>query len=95
MLNNGMTDEEFVRTVNHGRRSKMAGIMVVLYDHPKDFPDSYVARAHFVGRGRHWPSSEIFIVRDTLAEVQAAIPGGMVKLNRSSADDPHIIEMYL
>ena len=95
MLNNGMTDEEFVRTVNHGRRSKMAGIMVVLYDHPKDFPDSYVARAHFVGRGRHWPSKELFIVRDTLAELRAAVPDGMIRLNRSLEDDPCIIETYI
>lgn len=94
-MQTGMTNEEFSIAVNHGRNSKLVKIIIALYDHPKDFPESYVARAHVVGRGRHWPSPNIFIVRDTLEEVRAAIPAGMHRMNRSSIDDPCIIEIYL
>ena len=91
----GMTNEEFAVAVNHGRNSKMVAVMVAVYDHPKDFPESYVARVHFIGRGRHWPSPEIFIVRATLEEVRAAIPAGMHRMNRQPTDDPCIVETYL
>ena len=91
----GMTNEEFAVAVNHGRNSKMVAVMVAVYDHPKDFPESYVARVHIVGRGRHWPSPTIFIVRDTLEAVRAAIPAGMHRMNRSPNDDPCIVETYL
>ena len=91
----GMTDEEFTRAVNHGRGSKLLAIVVAVYDHPKDYPQSYVARVHIVGRGRHWPSPSIFIVRDTLEDVRAAIPAGMHRMNRSPTDDPCIVETYM
>ena len=90
-----MTNEEFAVAVNHGRNSKMVAVMVAVYDHPKDFPDSYVARAHFVDRGRHWPSPDIFIARAKLEEVRAAIPAGMHRMNRQPTDDPCIMETYL
>jgi len=94
-MQTGMTNEEFSIAVNHGMNNKLVKTIIVLYDHPKDFPESYVARAHIVGRGRHWPSPNIFIVRDTLEEVRAAIPARMHRMNRLSIDDPRIIELYL
>ena len=90
----GMTDKEFAKMVNHGRKSKLLAIIVAVYEHPRDFPRSYVARVHIVGKIRHWPSPNIFIVRDTLAEVRAAIPAGMHRMNRLPADDPCIVETY-
>lgn len=68
----GLTDEKFSKTVNHGRNIKMVAVMIAAYDHPKDFPECYVARVYFIGRGRHWPSPEIFIARATLEKVRAA-----------------------
>ena len=91
----GLTDEEFAKMVNHGRGSKLLAVVVAVYDHPKDYPQSYVARVHIVGRGRHWPLPSIFIVRDTLEAVRAAIPAGMHRMNRSPTDDPCIVETYL
>ena len=91
----GMTNEQFAKIVHHGRGSKLIAAVVAVYDHPKDYPQSYVARVHIVGRGRHWPSPSTFIVRDTLEEVRAAIPAGMHRLNRSPTDDPCIVETYL
>lgn len=91
----GMTNEEFAKAVNHGRGSKLVKIIIALYGHPKDYPQSYVARVHIVGKGRHWPSPTIFIVRDTLEATRAAIPAGMHRVNRSPTDDPCIVESYL
>ena len=90
----GMTDKEFAKMVNHGRKSKLLAIIVAVYEHPRDFPRSYVARVHIVSKKRHWPSPNIFIIRDTLAEVRAAIPAGMHRTNRLPADDPCIVETY-
>ena len=94
-LTYGMADEEFAKAVNHGRNSKMVAVMIAVYDHPKDFPECYVARVHFIGRGWHWPSQEIFIARVTLEDVRAAIPAGMHRINRQLIDDPYIMETYL
>lgn len=91
----GLNDEEFAKTVNHGRNSKMVAVMIAVYDHPKDFLEYYVARVHFIGRGRHWPSPDIFIARAKLEEVRAAIPAGMHRMNRQPTDDPCIVETYL
>lgn len=94
-MRSGMTDEEFAKIVNHGRDSKLIAVVVAVYDHPKDYPQSYAARVHIVSRGRHWPSPNIFIVRVTLEEVRAAIPAGMHRMNRQPTDDPCIVETYL
>lgn len=71
-----MTNQEFTKAVNHGRQSRMVALLVVVYEHPDDFPDSYVARAYFITKDQGWPSQGIFIVKDTLKEVRAAIPQG-------------------
>lgn len=94
-MGTGMTNQEFAKAVNHGRQSRMVALLVVVYEHPEDFPESYVARVYFVNKGRSWPSQEIFIVKDTLDEVRAAIPPGMFRMKRSSEDDPCIVETYL
>ncbi|MBQ8697394.1 MAG: hypothetical protein IJ521_00120 [Schwartzia sp.] len=91
----GMTDEEFAKMVNHGRKSRMVAVMIAIYDHPKDFPECYVARVHFIGNGRHWPSPELFIARATLDEVRVAIPAGMRWMNRQPTDDSCIVGTYM
>lgn len=91
----GMTNQEFAKAINHEGRNSMVWPLVAVYEHPKDFPESYVARVYFVNKGRSWPSQEIFIVKDTLEEVRAVIPPGMFRMKRSSEDDPCIVETYL
>jgi hypothetical protein len=68
----------------------------VVYDHPTDFPDSYVARPHFVmddhstvvGPGA-WVHDDLEIIRGGLASV------GLTCLQRMDDDDPVILETWL
>ena len=93
----GLKDEEFRRLVNLGRRSSKVTLIVTVYEHPKDIPDSYVARAHILTHGVKAPyaSPAIYIARDTLDAVRAAIPADMVKMCRQPTDDPVIVESYM
>lgn len=96
-MNIGLTNDEFCRLVNSGRKSRMASIIVTVYDHPQDFPHGYVARIHFIANdGKStYTSPIIYIGRETLEEVHAAIPSDMVKMMRHPQDDPVIIETYM
>ena len=96
-MKEGLTDEEFHRLVNLWRRSSRIVMIVTVYEHPDDIPDSYVARAHILVHGVKAPyaSPAIYIARDTLDEVRAAIPADMVKMCRQPTDDPVIVESYM
>lgn len=96
-MDTGLKDDEFRRLVNLGRRSSRVTMIVTVYEHPKDIPDSYVARAHILAHGVKAPyaSLAIYIARDTLDEVRAAIPADMVKMCRQPTDDPVIVESYM
>ena len=96
-MKEGLTDEEFHRLVNLGRRSSRIVMIVTVYEHPEDISDSYVARAHILAHGVKEPyaSPAIYIARDTLDAVRAAIPADMVKMCRQPTDDPVIVESYM
>ena len=96
-MKEGLTDEEFHRLVNLWRRSSRIVMIVTVYEHPDDISDSYVARAHILAHGVKAPyaSPAIYIARDTLDEVRAAIPADMVKMCRQPTDDPVIVESYM
>ena len=93
----GLKDEEFRRLVNLGRRSSRVTMIVTVYERPKDRPRSYVARAHILAHGVKAPyaSLAIYIARDTLDAVRAAIPEDMVKMCRQPTDDSTIVESYM
>jgi len=93
----GLKDEEFQRLLDIGRKSKGAVMIVTIYKHPEDFPKNYVARAHILVHGVKAPyaSPAIYIARDTLDAVRAAIPEDMVKMCRNLNDDPVIVESYM
>lgn len=64
-----------------------------IYDHPKDFPDSFVARK-FIG---YEPTKEI-LVAGTLPEIRQVIKkssGKLHRIHRSPDDDPKIVESWL
>jgi len=61
----------------------------VVFDHPTDFPDIFIARL-FHGEA---PTNAV-IKGDTLADVRALIPHGLVCLTRSPDDDPKIVECW-
>ena len=96
-MKEGLTDEEFRRLVNLWRRSSKIVMIVTVYEHPKDIPDSYVARAHILSHGAKAPyaSPAIYIARDTLDAVRAAIPADMLRICRQPTDDPTIVESYM
>ena len=103
-MNAGLTNDEFRRLINNGRRSYRVNVIVTVYDHPQDLPNGYVARAHIVAQNRYgimgcgksaYASPTIYIARETLDEVHAAIPDDMVKMIRHPQDDPVIIETYV
>lgn len=64
--------------------------MWVIYDHPDDRPDHFVARK-WLGET---PTSEVMLGK-TLNEVRRAIPLGMHRLDRWELDDPKIVEVWL
>ena len=93
----GLKDEEFRRLIGIGRRSKRATVIVTVYEHPKDMPESYVARAHILAHGAKsaYASPVIYVARDTLEAVRAAIPADMARICRTLSDDPVIVESYM
>lgn len=66
----------------------------VVYDHPKDFPDHYVAR-RFINEQAQNGEGDV-IVKDDLIEIRNAMYArGLFRLGRDPSDDPVIVEMWL
>jgi hypothetical protein len=65
-----------------------------VYDHPKDYPDHYVARLSLIGAGVVQPTNAMFTA-DTLEEIHRLLPPGMTCLPRQEQDDPVIVEVWL
>jgi len=71
--------------------------MWTVYDHPKDYPDSWVARRFdILPTGEVWPSDSIIIMPDLddLRDV-LAFQMHLVCLTRNEGDDPKIVETWL
>jgi len=67
--------------------------MWVVTERPRDFPNDYVARLHLT-LPTNVPTA-VGIRRPTLGELRAALPRGLHRLERSPADDPVIVEVWL
>lgn len=61
-----------------------------IYDHPSDFPDSFVARAFTTG-----PTNEIILATDLEQLREAFDRAGLVCMARNPNDDPKIVETWL
>lgn len=61
-----------------------------VYDHPKDDPDSFIARAFLLDMPLTW-----YLRADTLDGLRAQLPHGLLRLERSAGDDPVIVESWL
>lgn len=68
--------------------------MWVVYDHPADAPDTFVARRWDVTAGDPTATSYLFTA-DTLEDLRAKLPLGLTRLDRSPLDDPVIVETWL
>jgi hypothetical protein len=68
--------------------------MWVVYDHPSDYPQQYVARQHIIGVAGQRPTGRM--MAGTLDSIRAALANlDLVCLARSEADDPVIVETWL
>jgi hypothetical protein len=68
----------------------------VVYERPSDFPDSYVVRRHVVQPGGLLAvDKEPLSVAATLDEVRSALPTGLFRIGRFTADDPVIKEVWI
>lgn len=69
--------------------------MWVVYDHPTDFPEHYVARQHIVGLAGQQPTGRV-ILADTVESIRVALYNiGLACIERNATDDPHIVETWL
>ena len=64
--------------------------MWVVYEEPPAFPNQYVAR-----RYRSYVETGEYVVGDTLNDVRAKLPPGLMRLERSSQDDPMVRESWI
>jgi hypothetical protein len=68
----------------------------VVYDHPSDFPNSYVVRRHVVIESRVIPDPVPFLVGPDLDGIREVLEcRGLYRLNRQEEDDPVIVEVWL
>lgn len=67
-----------------------------IYDHPKDHPDSFVARLWIVELDAKLiiATSDMFVA-STLEELRSLLPPGLNRIPRYASDDPIIIEAWL
>lgn len=67
----------------------------VLYDHPRDVPDSFIARLHLVTAGGLKPTAS-YVKSAQLEMVRGQMKGmGLTCLTRDPTDDPCIVETWL
>jgi hypothetical protein len=70
--------------------------MWTVYDHPTDFPHSYVARRFEVGGGKGGPVATTDIVQGELSIIRESFRHcGLTCLDRNEGDDPNIVETWL
>jgi hypothetical protein len=63
-----------------------------VYEHPSDFPDHFVARPFYVGPGLDRGNQ--VLLAETLDELRALLPAGLICMARSENDDPVIVEVW-
>jgi hypothetical protein len=70
--------------------------MWTVYDHPKDFPNSFVARLWNVGVGGSPIATNEVLVFPELEAIRLRMRNrGLTCLARSEYDDPNIVEVWL
>ena len=66
----------------------------VVYNSPSDAPGRHVARLHVAGRAGLYVCA-LAVAGDTIDEVRAAIPAGLVRIDRAATDESTIVETWL
>ena len=65
-----------------------------VYEHPRDFPHSYVARRFDVGPAGAVSTGDLVVAPD-LESIRQQLPEGVVRMDRSPTNDPHVLESWL
>lgn len=66
-----------------------------IYDHPKDFPDSLVARAWYASNGDVMPTDMVLVTND-IDELRSRFAReGRIQFSRHPSDDPVIMEVWI
>ena len=65
--------------------------LIVIYDHPTDYPAKYVARLWDL-KGR---PTRFVMLKDDITEIRKAIPSHMIKIPRFREDDEKIVETWI
>ena len=65
-----------------------------VYDHPRDYPDCFVAR-RWIGKGGDVIATADMFTAATLEEVRALLPAGLIHFPRMPGDDPKIVEVWM
>ncbi len=69
----------------------------VVYDHPTDYPDEYIARRWEITKDGIKATDDVIASRElkyVRAHILRVMPGA-VRLQRASDDDPKIVEVWL
>ena len=76
--------------------SSLKSPMIVVTEHPTDYPDKYVARIHDYKAGRFVPTDTIML-KDTLKEIQEDIKtnADLMFFTRGAEDDECIVGAWL
>jgi hypothetical protein len=69
--------------------------MWTVYDHPKDFPHSFVARRFEVAKAVSWPTDDILVSGDLDMLRDELAARGLTPITRDPDDDPKIVEVWL
>lgn len=70
-------------------------MMWVIYDHPKDFPDKFVAREWNIGPGRATPLDNVITSNDLEELREQMVQKCLTKIIKSNIDDPCIVETWM
>lgn len=69
--------------------------MYVVTENPSDFPGKCVVRIHNIYPGRVEPDAEPFAIGDSIDDVRAQLPPGLIQSAPSPRDDKVIREVWL
>jgi hypothetical protein len=67
--------------------------MISIYFNPKDFPGKYVARVFDIRPGAVHVTRYIMI-NESLEKMRSSIPAGFSCMNRTTEDDPELLEVW-
>ena len=75
-----------------------AACMWVIYDHPVEYPEYYVARQWVLGQGpdagKYGPTDALILDKDLTSLRQKVSSGGRIMIPRDPSDDPVILEVW-